>query len=80
MGLTSKRRFQKGDRQSYSCSTESEYKNKIFKARIEKSHKSTLCRLYKNANQSIDHVVSRCSKLTQKEYIRGHHTLGRIVH
>ena len=39
-----------------------------------------LCRLYKKADESIDHVVSGCSKLAQKEYKRRHDNLGKIVH
>ena len=34
----------------------------------------------KKADESIDHVVSRCSKLAQKEYKRMHDNLGKIVH
>ena len=35
---------------------------------------------YKKADESIDHVVSGCSKLAQKEYKRRHDNLGKIVH
>ena len=33
-----------------------------------------------NVDESIDHVVSDCSKLAQKEYKRKHDNLGKIVH
>ena len=52
----------------------------LVKAKINKSQKDTLCRLYKKADESIDHVVSGCSKLAQKEYKRRHDNLGKIVH
>ena len=39
-----------------------------------------LCRLCKKADESIDHVVSGCSKLAQKECKRRHDNLGKIVH
>ena len=39
-----------------------------------------LWRLCKKADESRDHVVSGCSKLTQKEYKRRHDNLGKIVH
>ena len=39
-----------------------------------------VCRLCKKADESIDHVVSGCSKLAQKEYKRTHDNLGKIVH
>ena len=52
----------------------------LIKAKIDKSQKDTLCRLCKKADESIDHVVSGCSKLAQKEYKRRHDNLGKIVH
>ena len=39
-----------------------------------------LCRLYKKADESIDHVVSGCIKLAQKEYKRMHDNQGNTVH
>ena len=33
-----------------------------------------------NNNNCIDHIVSGCSKLAQKEYKRRHDNLGKIVH
>ena len=36
-----------------------------------------MCR---KVGESIDHIVSGCSKLAEKEYKRGHDNLGKIVH
>ena len=36
-----------------------------------------MCR---KVDESIDHIVSGCSKLVQKGYKRGHDNLGKIVH
>ena len=36
-----------------------------------------MCR---KADESIDHIVSVCSKLAQKDYKRRHDNLGKIVH
>ena len=36
-----------------------------------------MCR---KVDESIDHIVSGCSKLAQKEYKRRHYNLGKIVH
>ena len=47
---------------------------------IDKSQKDTLCRLYKKIDKSIDHIVSGCSKLAQKDYKRKQDNLGKIVH
>ena len=35
----------------------------LVKAKIDKSQKDTLCRLCKKADESLNHVVSGCSKL-----------------
>ena len=55
-------------------------RTKLVKAKSDKTQKDTLCRLYKKAGESIDHVVSGCSKLAQKDYKRRHDNLGKIVH
>ena len=51
----------------------------LVKARIDKSQKDMLCRLCKKADENVDHVVSGCSKLAQKDYKRRHDNLGKIV-
>ena len=52
----------------------------LVKAKIDKTQKDTLCTLCKKADESIDHVVKGCSKLSQNEYKRRHDNLGKIVH
>ena len=52
----------------------------LVKARIDKSQGDSLCRMCRKVDESIDHIVSGCSKLTQKEYKRRHDNLGKIVH
>ena len=50
------------------------------KAKIEKSQGDSLCRVCRKVDESIDHNVSGCSKLAQKEYNGKHDNLGKIVH
>ena len=52
----------------------------LVKARIDKSQGDSLCRMCRKVDESIDHNVSGCSKLTKKEYKRRHDNLGKIVH
>ena len=52
----------------------------LVKARIDKSQGDSLCRMCRKVDESIDHIVSGCSKLAQKEYKRRHDNLGKIVH
>ena len=52
----------------------------LVKARIDKSQGDSLCRVCRKVDESIDHVVSGCSKVAQKQYKRRHDKLGKIVH
>ena len=52
-------------------------KTNLVEGKIDKSQRDTLYRLCKKAYESIDHVVSGCSKLAQ-EY-RRHDNFGKIV-
>ena len=38
----------------------------LVKAKIDKSQGDSLCRVYRKVDESIDHIVSGCSKLPQK--------------
>ena len=55
-------------------------KTNLVKAKIDKSQGDSLCRVCRKVDESIDHIVSGCSKLAQKEYKRRHDNLGKIVH
>ena len=52
----------------------------LVKAKIDKIQKDTLYRLCKEADESIDHVVSGSSKLAHKEYKRMHDNLIKTAH
>ena len=73
--------LQNGDmkRETESDSSESECKNKLVKARIGKSQGDSLYRVCREVDESIDHIVSDCSKLPQKECKRRDDNLGEIV-
>ena len=51
----------------------------LVKAKIDKSQGDFLCRVCRKVDESIDHIVSGCSKLAQEEYKRRHDNLGKIV-
>ena len=51
----------------------------LVKTRIDKSQGDSLRRMCTKVDESIDHIVSGCSKLAQ-EYKRRHDNLGKIVH
>ena len=51
----------------------------LVKARVDKSQGDLLCRECRKVDQNIDHIVSGCSKIVQKEYKRRLNNLGKIV-
>ena len=51
----------------------------LVKAKIVKSQGDSLHTVCRKVDESIDHIVRGCSKLSQKEYKRRHDNLGKIV-
>ena len=52
----------------------------LAKAKIDKSQRDSLCRVCRKVDESIDHIVSGCSKLAHKGCKRRHDNLGKIEH
>ena len=53
----------------------------LVNAKIDKSQADSLCRVCRKVDErKVDHIVSSCSKLAQKEYKRRHDNVGKIVH
>ena len=51
-----------------------------IKARIDKTQQSSKCRLCSDRDETINHIISECSKLAQKEYKARHDWVGKVVH
>ena len=51
-----------------------------IKARIDKTQKNSKCRLCGDRNETINHVISECSKLAQREYKARHDWVGKVIH
>ena len=51
-----------------------------IKANIDKTQENDLCRLCRQAKETVSHIVRRCSKLAQQEYKRRHDNDARVVH
>ena len=47
-----------------------------IKAKIDKTQENSKCRRCGKAEESVNHVLSKCSKLAQKEYKR---SIGKYV-
>ena len=51
-----------------------------IKPRINKMQQNSKCRLCDHRNETINHVISECSKLAQKEYKTRHDWVGKVIY
>ena len=51
-----------------------------IKARIDKTQQNSKCRLCGDRDETINHIISKCSKLAQKEYKAWHDWVGKVIH
>ena len=51
-----------------------------IKARIDKTQQNSKCRLCSNRNETINHIISECSNLAQKEYKTRPDWVGKVIH
>ena len=51
-----------------------------IKARIDKTQQDSKCRLCGDRDETINHIISECSKLAQKEYKTKHDWTGKVIH
>ena len=50
-----------------------------IKARIDKTPQNSKCRLCGDRGETINHIISECSKLAQKEYKARHDWVGKVI-
>ena len=50
------------------------------KARIDKTQQNSKCRLCGDRDETINHIISGCSKLAQKEFNTRHDWVGKVIH
>ena len=51
-----------------------------IKTRIDKTQQNTKCRLCGGRDETINHIIIKCSKLAQKEYKTRHDWVGKMIH
>ena len=51
-----------------------------IKARIDKTQQNSKCRLCGDRDETINHIISECSKLAQREYKTRHDWVGKVIH
>ena len=50
-----------------------------IKARIDKTQQNSKCTLCGYREETIDHIISECSKLAQKQYKARHDWVGKVI-
>ena len=51
-----------------------------IKARIDKTQQNSKCRLCSDRGETVNQIISKCSKLAQKEYKASHGLVGKVIH
>ncbi len=51
----------------------------LIKARIDKTKQNNKYRLCSDRDETINHIISECSKLAQKEYNTRHDWVGNVI-
>ena len=51
-----------------------------IKLRIDKIQQNSKCRLCGDRDETINYIISECSKLAQKEYKTRHDWVGKVIH
>ncbi|MUZ80509.1 hypothetical protein GLN52_23935 [Shigella flexneri] len=51
-----------------------------IKAKIDKTQENSKCRLCGQRDETVNHIISECSKLAPKEYKNRHDWVGKVVH
>ena len=51
-----------------------------IKARIDKMQQNSKCRQCDDRDETINHIISECSKLAPKEYKTRHDWVGKVIH
>ena len=50
------------------------------KAKIDNTEQNRKCRLCDARDETVNHIMSECSKLSQKKYKTKHEWVGKVVH
>ena len=50
-----------------------------FKVKIDNTKQNSRCRLCRDRDETVNHIISECSKLTQKEYKSRHDWVGKVI-
>ena len=71
----------KGCTEALICSAQEQaLRTNNIKHFVDKSQDSPLCRMCNQRNETVSHIVSECTVLAQKEYLKRHNNVCQYVH
>ena len=62
------------------AATDNAMRTNHIKARIDKTQQNSKCRLCGDRDETINHIISECSKLAQWGYKTRHDWVGKVIH
>ena len=71
----------KGETQSHQITAQNNtIRTNPIEARINKTQQNSKCSISGNREETINHIISECSKLAQMEYKTRHDWVGKMIH
>ena len=75
-----KEKFKRGTESLLIAAQNNAVRTNHIKARIGKTQQNSKCRLCVDRDETINHIISECSKLAQKEYQTRHDRVDKVIH
>ena len=72
--------IKRGTESMIMAAQEQAIRTNVIKAKIDKTQEESKCRMCGQVDETVNHIISECSKLAQKEYKRRHDWAGKRIH
>ena len=80
MELAETRDIKKKNGSTMCAAQEQAIRTNIIKSKIDKTQTDAKCRLCKQADETVSHIVSECRNLAKREYKKRHDMVGKRIH
>ena len=80
MDLAKKRNLKRETESLLIASLDNAIRTNHIKARIDKTRQNSKYRLCGDREETANHMISKCSKLAQRESKTRHEWLGKVIH
>ena len=78
--MANKRNFKRETESLLIAAQNNAIRTNHIKARIGKTRQNNKCRLCGDRDETINHIISECSKSAQREYKARHDWVGKVIH